>query len=362
MLVLVAALAVPVAARGQQTEQELVRHLDSVVPLLDQARKDALAARKALQLELEAKQPAESLDVGPMHVLVPMGEAAPALDVVGTVWERDYASFVDRSPSLEVDRLYFQWAVDVRAYQPTDLRVRKVAVARWRSRSYVEGQVQHAISESLKTDLEGHRFGEWPYGFVRPPSDPQSIYRQVAVAPSKAAQACIAGDAPQCLVMLGLGVQGYFIDELYSPEERQLLVRRQYTRFSAFGQEVADCRKGSFEACDAALHGYVDRWHNQSWGIPVLSDVNASLLWYAMQVGGEGAWGRLLDHADEEPLAALAAAAGMNADALAAGWRNWLMEQHPESHAGLGSLTLGALFWTLLLITFAARSTRWRLA
>ncbi|HKJ03822.1 MAG TPA: hypothetical protein VJ997_15250 [Longimicrobiales bacterium] len=358
---LAAVLCTPGATPAQQTEQALIQHLDSLMPLLDQARKDAEAAEEARRREIDARQPTEALDVGLLHVLVPPGRAAPALDVIGTVWERDYAPFVDRSPALELDRIYFQWAVDLQDFRPTTLRLRKVEGGRWRSRAYMEEEVRRVIGESLKTDLESSGIRAWPVGSVSPPLRPESIYRQVAVAPSRAARACVADDAFQCLVMMGLVDDGFPLDEMYSPQERRLLVLRQANRFRAFGEAVARCREGSTDGCDEAIHGYVDRWQDSRWAIPVLPDVRSSLLWYALEQGGEGAWGRLLDADPGDPLRALEAASRLDAGALARGWRAWLVEQRPATHAGLGSLTLGALFWTLLLVTFAARSKRCRL-
>jgi hypothetical protein len=357
-----AVLWAPAAASGQQTEQELVQRLDELIPLIEQAKVEAEEAKARRRRELEAKQPTEAFAVGLLHVLVPPGASDAARDVIGTVWTHDYAGVIDRSPSLARDRIYFDWSADLATYRPTAMGVRKVQNGLWRSRSYVEREVRHAVGESLKDDLlSSPTVGRWGIEAIRPPENPQNLYKQVALAPSRAAHACLDGEAAQCLVMVGLIGGGDPFGDLYTPGERRLLVLRQDTRFGAYSEGLAECRDGSTDACDTIVRSYIERWGSATWAIPVLPDVRTSLLWYALQRGGHGAWGRLLEHMNDETLVALEAASGLDADALASGWQAWLMAQHPTSHAGVGSLALGALFWTLLSLTFALRSTRWRL-
>jgi len=74
-LALTAALSAPGAAWGQQTERELVQHLDSLMPLLEQARIEADAAHEARQREMDSKQPTEAVAIGLLHVLVVPGQA-----------------------------------------------------------------------------------------------------------------------------------------------------------------------------------------------------------------------------------------------------------------------------------------------
>jgi hypothetical protein len=91
---LVAALAAPVPIIGQQTDQELVSKLDSLVPLLPQARKAASDARERQAREREAANGTlDTIMVGPLRVLVFPGQADVARDVMGSVWDRDFAGW-----------------------------------------------------------------------------------------------------------------------------------------------------------------------------------------------------------------------------------------------------------------------------
>lgn len=361
-LLLAGLIAAPMTGAGQQTEQELVQRLDSLLPLLEEARVEAAAAREERRKGLDAMQPTEALGVGLLHVLVLPGASGPALDVVGSVWTQDYAPFIDRSPSLERDRIFFQWAVDPEEYSVSSFQVRVVSARRWRPRSFMESEVRRVVSESLKGDLVGTEFqNQWGIGSVRPPVQPQDLYRRFAVSPSKATRSCLEGDAGACLTALGLRLDDYPLDDWYSPEERRLLVQRQASRFSRYPAEMKACADGDLGKCDEALELYSSRWSSTQWAAPVVPETRSSFLWFALQQGGDGAWGRLLDHLEDGPLTALEAASGQDGLALARGWQAWLMAQRPASHAGMGSLTLAALAWAAILLTLAARSTRWRL-
>jgi hypothetical protein len=363
---LVALVAAPLPATARQTQEEaLVQRLDSLAPLLKEARQRAMAARERQRLERDSKTPTETVRVGPLRVLVVPGEEAAALDVVGGVWNREYASWVDGSPSLERDRIFFQWAVTPTDYASAYLYVRKVQGSRWERHGYMETGVRQVISESLKSDLQDHRlWREWVPTAIRMPQRPDDVYRQVALLASQSARACLAGSATGCLESFGLVGDDTPLDEWYTPQERRLLVRGQLNRFVRGHPEgVVECRDGGLAECDRLLQGFWDQWprlQDRLWAVPFQAEVRNSLLWYALEQGGEGAWSRLLAHPDASPLEALEAASGLTGEQLAAGWHGWLLENRPERHAGLGSMALGSLFWITLLIAFAARSSRWR--
>jgi hypothetical protein len=88
----------------------------------------------------------------------------------------------------------------------------------------------------------------------------------------------------------------------------------------------------------------------------------AMLMLEAVRVGGDGAWERLLDRRDADPLDALIAAAGVDADVLLSAWRASLVEARPQVHAGLAAQGGRVLLWLIALAAAAMRSTRWRLA
>jgi hypothetical protein len=361
-------LAAPVAAAsaaGQQTEQELVQHLDSLVPLLKSARTRAGAAQAAARRARATRVQTDTVTVGALTVLVLPGEDEAALDVVGGVWQRDYAAWMDASPTLAADRIFFQWSADPVKYRSADFNVRVVQGRRWHPRAYMERGVREVVGRSLQNDLIGTRLGdEWGVTPVKPPETPAHVYRQAVLAPSWAARACLAGEPVPCLAAFGLNAPDAPLTDRYTPEERRFLVLQNGARLGRVrAAELRACAGGGLAECDLALAGYLERYptaQNRLWSVPFGPEVRSSLLWYALVRGGEGAWGRLLAHRGEAPLAALEAASGLDADELVLGWRAWLLASRPVQHAGLGMQALTGGMWILLLIALAARSTRWR--
>ena len=360
-------LSLPAPTRAQQTEQELVQHLDSLLPLLRQAQEESRAAKEAQREAMETRVVTEEVDVGLVRVMVVPGQADIARDVIGPIWEREYAPWVDASPNLASDRVFFEWtAGDFTSLRIISYEVRAVQGARFRSRAYMERGVRQVISETLKDDIRHSSFyQDWNTHGFKAPEAPQNLYREAFTSPSFVARACVTGDDRGCLAAFGLVGGETRLSDWYNTQERRLLVMRNASRFSGNGaEEVARCRGGATEACDGLLNDYWRNWtqgRDRLWAHPFQADLRTSLLWYALQQGGQGAWSRLLEHQSEPPLAVLEAASGMSGEALVAGWRSWLMEHRPVTKAGLGSVALGALFWIALLFALATRSTRWRL-
>ena len=362
---LAAVLVAAAPALGQQTEQELIQRLDTLVPLLKGAQHRAAAAQLAARRARDTHMDTDTVVVGLLTVLVVPGEGDAARDVVGGVWRRDYASWLDASPRLAADRVFFQWSADLVEFRSSAFNVRTVQGTRWQRRSYMEAGVRQVISLSLREDLIGTRFArDWGVFAVRPPEDPAQIYRQVVLAPSHAARACLAGEPAGCLAAFGLAPPDAPLSDQYSLQERRHLVQLNAARFfRGAPRELAMCTAGDLGECDGLLDDYLARHPSAEfrlWSVPFGPDVRASLLWYALTRGGAGAWGRLLAHADDEPVAALEAASGLDWNALLREWRAWVLQSRPVRQAGLGAHALTGAAWVLLLIALAARSTRWR--
>lgn len=360
-------LVAPVAVLGQQmTEEDLVQHLDTLMPLLQEARERAREARQAYLVARESKIPTETLQIGLIRVIVVPGQQEAARDVVGGIWERDYASWLDESPSLTAGSMFFEWSSDRTDYRSATQDVWRVRGSRWRTRAYMEEGVRQVLSESLKQDLISTELGRsWIVSAVKPAAA-TDLYRRVAAIPSKAVRACLSGDDAACLLSFGLEGRDVPLRDLYTPPELALLARENDARFrsAADSETLGRCRTGDNAACEDLLD---DHWEmattplGRLWAVPFDGDLRGSLLWYAVQRGGAGAWSRLLGQAGASPLAALEAASGLNGPELVAGWRDSVLEGRSEHRAGLGSLTLTSLLWILLFIALAARSTRWRL-
>jgi hypothetical protein len=151
--------------------------------------------------------------------------------------------------------------------------------------------------------------------------------------------------------------------EWYTPEERRLLVD------SGWGDALMREAR-SLTSADLMLHGClvlgsdsacIHFLEEMPGRIPLGTWSRASMVAEALTQGGEGAFSRLIEDPDLSIKDRLALAAGMPADTLAARWRERTISARPQVHAGLLLSPIPLLFWLLLLLYFATRSTHWRL-
>ena len=293
------------------TEEALLGRIEALRPELVEARAAAEAAerRRAREAAAEPLPVTELVRVGPLGILALPEQTELAATLFEEVWRESFEG-VSGSPALTDHVFVFRWAwmtaeplrVDPAATGHTAVR-RVELTRRWAStRAAARSNVRNAIWAVLQSDFpEGSPLREW-IGAHRLPSG-ERVSRLVALSPSDANRSCLAGRDDACLAALGLS-----------------------------GAESS---------------------------LP--PDAPAMVLLEAVRLGGPGAWERLLELADADPAEALAHAAGVEASSVAGAWRDSLLEQHPEIHAGLGGQAARALIWFLALAALAMRSTRWRI-
>ena len=299
-------------APPQQSEAELLRRIEASGPVLERARAAAEAARRRRE-QAEAERPlsrTELVRVGPISVLAPPEQAELARALFDEVWRASFAG-ISGSPALAEHVFVFRWTwtsaerLRVDPAATGHAAVQRVELTRmWtRTRAAARSSVRNALWAVLQRDLpEGSPLREW-VGSHRFPSA-ERVSRLVTLTPSASTRGCLEGDDFACLAALGLA-EG----EGSLPPEAPTLV-----------------------------------------------------LMEAVRQGGAGAWARLLERRDAPPAEALAHAAAVGAPAVAAAWRDRLLEQRPEIHAGLAGQAARALLWVLALTALAMRSTRWRIA
>jgi hypothetical protein len=303
-------------ATGQEptsspTEEELLRRIESLRPVLEEARTAMESAERQRELD-EAARPrraTEIVRVGPLRILTLPEQAELAADLFGQVWREDFAG-VTGSPALTGHLFVFQWAWrrGERLYIEPESTVaapaRRVELTRaWvTTRGAARSRIRDAVWAALRSDLpESSPLGSW-VGSAGYPSA-ERVSRLVTTTQVDTHQACLEGDTNGCLTALGLA-----------------------------GGEMT-----------------------------VPPETPAMVLLEAIRLGGDGAWERLLEDRDAAPLDALAHAAGVDADAVVAEWRTSVLNERSEIHAGLTGQAGRVLLWVLALAAFAMRSTRWRL-
>lgn len=356
LLLLMAAPAAPASA--QQTEEELVRHLHAIAPLVAPAEAEARAARARRDAALLTREIAhiDTFTVGPLSILTPSDDRRTAEAFFRDVWEQEYAPIMADSPAFQRTTFTFQWAPKLGAI-PVDGPVRRVEIVGWRSASAVREGVRNAISAALDEDRTPP-ITVWAQSSVRAPakSRPAMIFREMVLSPARANRACLEGDARACWSALGLDVDDTPLDEWYTPEERRALAAARGTvRRDALTLRFACVDGHDTASCDAFL---------KRWGMvtPIQTmSPRGAMVWLALQAGGAGAWDRLRAAGSLSPGDALRLASGQSTDELASLWRRWMIEGAPARRAALDPYFLVTLLWIAVFAAFAMRSTRWRL-
>lgn len=352
--------ALPLRAQ-QTTEDALLVRIDSLRPLLESAEVEAdLARTRREESERRANVTVtDTFSVGPLTIVTVPENRDVADRLFRRVWEDDFAPFVSTSPSLSEQWFTFQWAQELRPILVEDRVVHRVELVRWRPTQPTE-VIRQSISNALAEDLAGTPILAWAKA-VRAPVRPQDLYRQLALSPSKASRACMAGDARFCWVGMGLDHEADSspLDEWYSSEERRALVGRLYWRRELRSLRDDCTETGTIRSCDLLLADHLTVGNPDELA-PLQPPARAALLWIALQKGGAGAWDRLRSDPDATPAQALLGASRLTAEELSAAWLEHVQSNRPASRAGTGLTLVVALFWFAAFGTLALRSTRWR--
>lgn len=367
---LLAAASLPTELAAQHTPEDLRARLDSLAPLLQSARHD-FEARNA-QIEEARRRAAaaatrvDTVRIGQLTVLTPSGQGDETRELFAEVWEDSFAH-LGHSPALSRSVFSFQLVSD----EPLPIHMEGGGHVlnrdNWVPRARVKADVRRLIAGAMSHDLRENRshVGGWLRGNALDPLPWADAYRQVATTSSIVTRACLSGDAEACGSAMALetafGRMGpeYEIEVLadwYTPEERRALVATR-AWFSRRAQRLrARCVvDNDVSACDEYLLEFGYDW------TPLGIDVRETLVAFALDRGGEGAWGRLVEQPEMTPAEALEYASGQPVDELLEGWRAELLAHRPETFEPLVPGSGRALLWTLLFAALAMRSTRWRL-
>jgi len=357
-----------VGASTMTPEQaRLLEKLDSLRPLVAEAQV-ALDVRIARDLEATRRAAAaaarvDTLGVGLLTVVTPTGQADIARALITEVWNEHFA-LIERSPTLAESIFVFEWS-DARVPIHVESNARPVQFRGSTQRPRVKSAIRNAIGAALAHDLRraGTQVGLWVSGNPLQEPNLEAIYRVVATRRSQVTRACLAGDVSACASALSLGTRRQDLAQLsewYTPEERRaLVVAWRPELMSRFDRpERTRCVEGRDHAvCDEFLTSFGSM--RRDWS-PLPPSVRETLLAYAVERGGPGAWERLLEDPDMEPGQALEHASGSTLPELLAGWRARLVEHRPETFEDLAPSTGLSLVWTILFAALAMRSTRWR--
>ncbi len=353
-----------------RSDADLLEDVEALIP----EYQAALSARDARRLELQASArpsptPTEVGQVGPIRIVTLPDELEVATSLFEEVWREDFP-WIAESPSVRAYTFVFQWRAQLQMFEVSrgpDEPVMRIDLSRvWApSREHAKDGIRDALARALLQDFPPRSpMSQWMTARGFP--DEASAYRLLAISTESAAQGCYAGRIDACGVALGFGFADAAgrMPEWFTPEQRREMVERAAGsddppdgRIDRNGPSYVRCVvDNDASACDALLEGL--EW--VEW-TPVSDRLRSHLLWHAVALGGDGAWGRALERRGEPMPDVLAHVAQRPVEELLADWRADLFANHPDVHAGLGGRGTRVLFWTLIFAAFAMRSTRWRL-
>jgi hypothetical protein len=355
----------PAALASQQlTEAELIRRIEALRPEYEAARAARDERLRVLRAQERPPTPVDTVQIGPIRVVSLPDDVDAARELFGPI--QGSFSDITKSPSLGAFTFLYQRGARLRSIEVapgSEMQIVRVDISRaWApTRVHAEAIAADAVARVLMHDFpQDSPMRAWLT--VQELTEHETAYRAVAAGTSGASRACLAGDVPACVALLGLGMRGR-AERL--PDWFALAERREMVGAAALATRIDwdDPRQRSCveqfdgRACDALLAelDWVAR--------PAGSDrLRSHLLWYAARVGGKASWERALERRDAPMPDVLAHMAGRPIEQLVAEWRVDLMAARPDVQAGLGGRGSRVLLWSLIFMAFALRSTRWRLA
>ncbi|GMR12512.1 MAG: hypothetical protein BMS9Abin29_0701 [Gemmatimonadota bacterium] len=373
-----AAGGTPVSAGAQQappTEADLVRRIDSLLAAVpdtrEYERREALAkAARREEWERRVGVSDATLDtvrVGPLTVIAPPDQLDEAADLYRRAWSRYAASVTDSSVLLGDIAFGFQISSRGFVMRNTDtwqaIRVRPWTTDVERQVLAV-GAIAAVLGRRMPEDL-GSWAGAVPLLGDRPGKRPtfrwpavyERAYRYLAIQPARSASLCFDGDVDRCVMALGLDEDASW-EDLYTMEEiRALVTHFGPARSQGEQQERWSClTEGDDAACITVVLDV-----DPSASIPLPRRVRSSLLRYALEAGGEGAFSRLFSGDDTTISERLEDASGMGVHELVEAWRSRVIASRPDVIAGMPLSVAVALAWIGLMSFLGLRSTRWRI-
>jgi len=224
--------------------------------------------------------------------------------------------------------------------------------------------LERTLVSMVGEPLTDARFSRWLGGRVQPVLDTarsrSDAYLQLAVG-SRSGRACFGGDLAQCAVALELNEDSTFYLAAFDVNERRQAVVESRPIGMVDAVEQVPYRRCVDQRVDSACVAFLSSLGRDQVPRPLTEDARNLLVATALDLGGPGAYDRLMADSTAAITARLARAAGGPIDTVVARWRSAILSARPSDH---GIPLSGALFtvgWVALLATAAVRSTRWRL-
>lgn len=369
VILLAAALAQPSAAQdateaaGQDELNALVERIETLRPIVE-----AEVQTRRIMRGMETGLATERFSVGPLTVVSRSDQVDVVRVAVGRALPFYVSTVAGGAEWVIADGDWVSQFYDGR--MPANLGVwdEDVELVEVRQESGTVGMV-HRVRELLGQRLVHHlptRLRDWAGGvpLIEPGTGPgynwESLHRIAVSSGSVAVRDCLAGEAARCWSVLGLPETETPITEWYTTDEIRLraLMTGQLRlrggrgfrrgdgsidkqRLDEARKLLAGCRSSDIEACLT-----VDRFGHRS-PLPVIA--RTSLMWHALERGGEGAYARLVSAVEDGASIpdALSEAAGEPSESLVQSWSQVVVASRPVIQDDLAFAGFSSLLWIL---------------
>jgi hypothetical protein len=175
-------------------------------------------------------------------------------------------------------------------------------------------------------------------------------------AGSKGTRDCADGNVPRCVQVLGLSETENPIFTFYDASERRALIR-------SYNQVLRKADPARYDRCmrddsPAACDSVAELIPSDAVSLPAPASVRLSLVRFALQEGGAGAFDRFLAAGSRR--ARIEAAARMPVDSVVRQWQETISDTHATSTAIDLTTAVSSLLWAGACAALALRSSRWR--
>lgn len=361
--VVVAVCSATSAMTGQTTEE-----YRTTVQELEEARDSARQVFYQLIDSFPARQ-VDTVRVGTLTVLAEQPHVDLVRDATIEAWDRLSSELRSDTGFLRQKAIFFPTRGEGRLPVVED-----VVIGFPLGEDTPTGQIVAAIigaADRILVNELSDRIAEWlPSAFLYeltsgrrdPPVAPHLEWTYVRLATSTYSmdRGCFAGSMEACKHALWISEVHNPVTELYDQQERRRLVERlNQSRAVVF--EIAALRHG----CTALGHDsdcieYLEAVPREMLPLPYTPGVRRSLMRTAIEVGGDGAYGRLVGAHKATVTDMLQSVSDLPVDSLVAEWYGATMEARPNPTTITPALGLSSAIWVFLFVLTATRSSRWR--
>jgi hypothetical protein len=334
-----------------QTAQEYRDRISRLLPLLEEARLAERARADSLRTVVDTQR------IGLLTVVSKPTHSVYVAEAMRRAWD-EMSPALGSDPALDVGLTFYAEPRDdpVPAYGLFSDDLYAVR--------YVADAGPAALARTLVVLIRQHLArildpsGELLGGLNFQPLEKETrerLYRLMVTRPSSAVRRCYLGEIAACRDVLAISEIGDPLNVWYDSNDWRALVesRRWGSRPAA---DLTLCLEGQLdEACLTVLRTVPARSL-----APLPGDARQLLVDVAVDLGGEGAYRRLLAPGDLKLETRLALAAGVDSDSLISAWRMAMLAARPASPAVPRRSTWATFLWILVFGILGLRSTRWR--